>query len=65
MAPPPAELMAAPPKFADLPAGKGADLLPWSIDTLKVGGDLRSRLIRLQEYVRGIVQPPPSVQARP
>lgn len=52
---PPAELMATPPTFAEPPSGKGRDLLPWAIDTLEVGGDIRARLIRLQTYVRDVV----------
>jgi hypothetical protein len=30
----------------------GAEALPWSIETLDIGGGIRSRLIRLQAWVR-------------
>ncbi|TKD50593.1 hypothetical protein [Sphingomonas baiyangensis] len=62
---PAADLMAEPGKFAPPPvttdpatgaaAMSGADALPWAIDTLRLGGDIRARLIRLQDYVRTAV----------
>jgi hypothetical protein len=61
---PPADLMVAPGKFQRPPtvtdaAGKtvmrGSEALPWTLDTLDLGGDIRSRLIRLQDYVRTIL----------
>jgi len=30
----------------------GAEALSWSIETLDIGGEIRSRLIRLQAWVR-------------
>ena len=29
----------------------GRDALPWALDTLDLGGDIRSKLIRLQDWV--------------
>lgn len=36
------------------PAMTGADGVPWSIDTLALGGDIRAKYIRLQNWVRGL-----------
>lgn len=54
--------MARPQTFAPPPATtnpqtgelqlSGAAALPWAIDTLAVGGEIRSRLIRLQNWVQ-------------
>ena len=30
----------------------GKDALPWALDTLDIGGDIRSKFIRLQDWVR-------------
>lgn len=61
----PADLMVEPGKFANPPiaadpaTGKpvltGAGALPWAIDTLSLGGALRAKLIRLQDYVRQVI----------
>ncbi|HEX7873043.1 MAG TPA: hypothetical protein VF475_09040 [Sphingobium sp.] len=29
----------------------GRDALPWATDTLAIGGDIRAKLIRLQDWV--------------
>jgi len=29
----------------------GKDVLPWALDTLDLGGDIRSKLLRLQAWV--------------
>lgn len=58
--------MARPGTFADPPVsvdpatGKaamtGGDALPWAIDTLSLAGDIRARLIRLQDWVRTVIE---------
>lgn len=61
---PPADLMVVPGKFQRPPTAtdangktvmRGSETLPWALDTLDLGGDIRSRLIRLQDYVRTIL----------
>lgn len=70
---PPADLMVAPGKFQRPPtvtdaAGKtvmrGSEALPWALDTLDLGGDIRSRFIRLQDYVRTILGGEPTAQGK-
>lgn len=52
-----------PPVTTDPATGKptmtGANALPWAIDTLALGGDIRAQLIRLQDYVRTIFEGKP------
>lgn len=31
---------------------KGSGALPWALDTLDLGGDIRAKLIRLQDWVK-------------
>ena len=43
----------------------GRDALPWAIDTLDLGGEIRDKFIRLQNWVRTVylgepVEPEPS-----
>jgi hypothetical protein len=49
---------ATPPVTTDPKTGQqvltGGDALPWAIDTLSLGGDIRDRLIRLQNWVRTV-----------
>lgn len=61
---PAADLMVEPGRFANPPvtvdaSGKaalsGAGALPWAIDTLSLGGDIRALFLRLQDYVRTVV----------
>ncbi|MEO8722014.1 MAG: hypothetical protein ABI395_00605 [Sphingobium sp.] len=33
----------------------GGDAMPWAIDTLTLGGDIRAKYIRLQDYVRALL----------
>ncbi len=35
----------------------GRDALPWALDALAIGGDIRARLIRLQQWVAGLTAP--------
>lgn len=61
--------MATPGRFADppvtadpatgKPAMTGADALRWAIDTLALGGDIRAKLIRLQDWVRAVIERKP------
>lgn len=37
------------------PALTGRDALPWALDTLAVGGDIRARLVRLQAWTRALL----------
>ena len=56
--------MATPPQFQPLPTttdpktgaviATGAELLPWSLDTLDVAGKTRLQLMRLQAWVSAI-----------
>lgn len=49
---------ATPPVTIDPATGKGElsgrDALPWALDTLRLGGDIRARYIRLQNWVRTV-----------
>lgn len=61
--------MATPPTFADPPVTtnpqtgeaemQGRDALAWAVDTLSVGGDIRSKLIRLQAWIDALDKPAP------
>lgn len=72
---PPADLMVTPGKFAQPPVTadpatgaatmRGADALPWALDTLDLAGDIRSRLIRLQDYVRTVLGGEPAPKGNP
>lgn len=57
MSTPPA--FAPPPTMIDPATGEpvlaGRDNLPWAIDTLATGGTIRSRLIRLQQWVNSLL----------
>lgn len=33
----------------------GRDALPWAVETLDVAGEIRSRYVRLQDWVRGLL----------
>jgi len=33
----------------------GRDALPWALDTLDLGGDIRAKFIRLQDWVTGLL----------
>lgn len=67
---PSAELMAPAPKAAPIPVAtdpangrrvlRGADALPWAIDTLGVVGELRSMVERLQAFIRTTTADEPS-----
>jgi len=37
------------------PEMAGAEALPWAIETLDIGGEIRGRYIRLQAWVRKIL----------
>ncbi len=37
----------------------GRDALPWALDTLSVGGELRSNYVRLQAWVRALLADKP------
>lgn len=37
----------------------GKDALPWALDTLDLGGDIRGKLIRLQDWVKALLGDPP------
>lgn len=34
----------------------GKDALPWALDTLDLGGDIRAKYIRLQDWVRTLLE---------
>lgn len=38
----------------------GKDALPWALDTLDLGGDIRGKLIRLQDWVKTLLGDPPA-----
>jgi hypothetical protein len=39
----------------------GRDALPWALDTLSVGGEIRAKLIRLQAWALALLgRPPPA-----
>lgn len=38
---------------------QGRDALAWAVDTLSVGGDIRSKLIRLQAWIDALDKPAP------
>lgn len=62
---PPADLLATPPQFQKPPVVvdpatgeatlEGRDALPWALDTLSVGGDIRARYVRLQEWAKTLL----------
>ncbi len=33
----------------------GRDAVPWALDTLDLGGDIRSKFIRLQDWVKTLL----------
>lgn len=37
------------------PTLSGRDALPWALDTLTVGGDIRSTLVRLQAWTKALL----------
>lgn len=69
---PAADLLASPPTFSKPPVTadpqtgeptlQGRDALPWALDTLSVGGDIRAKFIRLQAWVKTLLgdAPPPT-----
>lgn len=62
---PAADLLATPPTFSKPPVSANADTgqpeltgrdsLPWALDTLSVGGDIRAKLVRLQDWVKTLL----------
>lgn len=62
---PAADLLATPPTFSDPPVTvdpatgeaelTGRDSLPWALDTLATGGDIRARLVRLQAWTKALL----------
>lgn len=36
------------------------DNLPWALDTLSLGGDIRAKLIRLQDWVKALLGDTPA-----
>ncbi len=42
----------------------GKDALPWAIDTLDLGGEIRARFIRLQDWVRTALLATPAADAK-
>lgn len=56
---PAADLLATPATFAPIPRTSnpeltGAEVLPWALDTLSVGGDIRAKFVRLQNWVKAL-----------
>ena len=62
---PAADLLATPPTFSKPPVSvdpatgeaalQGRDALPWALDTLSVGGDIRAKYVRLQDWVKTLL----------
>lgn len=42
----------------------GRDALPWALDTLDLGGDIRSKFIRLQDWVKTLLGDEPAETTR-
>lgn len=43
------------PRFPQPTGTDGKTLLPWALDVLDVGGEIRSRYVRLQAWVAGLM----------
>jgi hypothetical protein len=64
---PAADLLATPPSFAPPPVTvnpatgeaelTGRDGLPWALDTLATGGEIRAKLVRLQAWAKALLGP--------